>query len=413
MATKAEERRNTITEHLQANPGAHTADQIAEALSLPASETGRALAQLTRSGTIAETEPDVDGTARWTAAEPDEQQGGDEAVAEPDAAATAAAGEGEALDEDTGTDPAPESAAESEVGDPAAESHPESPGAEDDVSEDQADIEADAAASDEAGPDAQTEGTPAADAVEETASGGPEPEASDDESEPDEGEDGDNAEEDESPEPEPVPDPDPAVLLLAAALPRLTGALTLEAVTLGAFRVAGPKQMQTALYSLCALAAHGAVECSDPYSPDDRDRDDKAVWTLLAEPAELDRIAGFVQQADAPESLVCPTCRIEIELPHPADRPSKPEADPKKPRRKPLANGELSGMLQTLIDENPGEVMKSGQFVIELQNDPRFKHRLSKHPSGAIRSALTTLAKNGWLEDLETMPQSYRCREAK
>jgi hypothetical protein len=212
-----------------------------------------------------------------------------------------------------------------------------------------------------------------------------------------------------------VPDPDRAVLLLAGRLAGLDGRIGLEAITLAAFKVAGPKQTETALHALCALADHGAVECSDPYSPDDRDREDKAEWTVTVEADELDRIAAIAQLADAPHATVCPTCNSEITLPHPKGvGRAKSGANERGDGRRRLADGELRQMLITLVKENPGEELKPADFVRELKNDPRFKDRISANPSGAVRAALLAMCKpeNGeWVDLLDRSPQTFRCRE--
>jgi hypothetical protein len=407
MANKAEERRNTITEYLQANPGSHTVDQIAEALSFAASDTARALTQLARTGTITETEPDPHGAARWTAAPTSNATDAESDTAAdteaPEGAETVTA-EAEPAEDDGDADAISAEAAATgtdiEVG-------PETPND---------DAEADAEPTGEA-PTGQTDDPDGTDDEHEDAEPGgeaAEPGEGDTDADADDtgvdDQEPDEEEEEEEEEPELV-DPDPAVLLVAAQLAVVDSPVGLEQVALAAFRIAAPKTVETTLHVLCALAEHGAVECSTPYRPDDRDREGKAEWTVVVEAAELDQIAAVAQLADAPASVECPTCGSETELPHLRGHGRKP-VGPTGKKRSGLANGELRDMLLVLVKENPGEELKPGDFVRELRNDPRFKDRISANPSGAVRSALLAMEKNGWVTDLGIQPLTYRCRDA-
>jgi hypothetical protein len=408
MANKAEERRNTITEYLQANPGSYTVDQIAEALNFAASDTARALTQLARTGTITETEPDLDGAARWTAAPTgNATEAGSDTADDPEAPEEAEPGtaEAEPVEDDGDADAVSAEAAATgtdiEVG-------PETP-SDDAEADAEPTGEADRGQTDDPGStgDEPEDAEPEGDATE-PGEGDTDADADDsgvDDQEPDEEEQGEEEE-----ELEPV-DPDPAVLLVAAQLAAMDSPVGLEQVALAAFRIAAPKTVETTLHVLCALAEHGAVECSTPYRPDDRDREDKAEWTVVVEAAELDRIAAVAQLADAPASVECPTCGSETELPHLRGHGRKP-VGPTGKKRSGLANGELRDMLLVLVKENPGEELKPGDFVRELRNDPRFKDRISANPSGAVRSALLAMEKNGWVTDLGTQPLTYRCRDA-
>ncbi|MCH7229998.1 hypothetical protein L0U85_03860 [Glycomyces sp. L485] len=428
MASKAEQRRNTITEFLESNPGNHTAEAIAEACGLTVADTNRALGQLVKSDVIAETEPNDHGAAQWTLAQAETTE------AETDEAAPKG-------DDAVQTDPAEEdtkseSGLETEPGASGEETASEKSGlpeqgadgqssTREEVTQDGSKTEP-AGSDDPTGPGAVPEGDDQPGETDddgESAGNQHEDEADGIEprtAEPDVHDDGDGAADaaaEGEDEPDSVPDPDPAVLLLAGQLAGIEGPVGLEAITLAAFKVAGPKQTETALHALCALAEHDAVKCSDPFAPDDRDRDDKVTWTVLVKPGELDAIAAVAQLADAPHATVCPTCRTEIALPHPKGvGRTKSGSNGRIDGRRRLADGELRQMLISLIKENPGEELKPGDFVRELKNDPRFADRVSANPSGAVRSALIALERkeNGeWVAEIENrMPLTYRCREA-
>jgi len=411
MATKAEERRTAITEYLQSNPGSHTVDQIAGALSIAASETARALSQLTRAGTIAETESDAAGAAQWSAISSDATEEGDTAAdseapgeTEADTAeAEAAEDNGDVAtigEEATATGPDIEAGPATPIGD--ADTIPEPPG----EAPEHTGPTDDADSTGDGSEDPATEGE-AVESDEGDIDAGPED--SGDDTEPEE-----EAPEEEE-EPEPV-DPDPAVLLVAAQLAVLDSPVGLEQVALAAFRIAAPRTVETTLHVLCALAEHGAVECSTPYRPDDRSRDEKAEWTVAVDATELDRIAAIAQLADAPASVECPTCGSETDLPHLKGHGRRPDG-PGKKRRKGLASGELRDMLIVLVKENPGEELKPNDFVRELRADPRFKDRISANPSGAVRSALASMAdvdKGAWVSLIVgRTPETWRCRDTK
>jgi hypothetical protein len=402
MATKAEQRRTAIKAFLESNGEPCSLDDIVSGCQMPVAEVGRALAALDRSGDVINAEPGPDGNPRWVLKVPDQQDEADNIGPDTNTAEDTTE---EATSAGTQEDSAPVAsetegtAVETPETDSAESGAPAEPVtvAEDAAATEPADDVADEAASTDSG----AEGGNDAEADDAGEAAEPEPESTEEE-------------EEEEAEPEPV-DPDPAVLLIAAQLAVMDGPVTLEQVALAAFRIAAPKTVETTLHVLCALAEHGAVECSTPYRPDDRGRDEKAEWTVTVDAAELDRIAAIAQLADAPASVECPTCGSETELPHLKGHGRKP-VGPGGKKRTGLASGELRDMLIVLIKENPGEELKPNDFVTELRNDPRFKDRISDNPSGAVRSALSGMtdpAKGGWVTDLGIQPLTYRCRGAK
>jgi hypothetical protein len=403
MATKAEQRRTEIKAFLEANAPC-SLDDIVSGCTMPVAEVGRALATLQRSGAVIDAEPGPDGNPRWALPATDEQGDTDNAAPNTDATEEIAGkADGEEARGELGAGQANATQAEESEAAPAASVEPEL----------RTETDSETEHHDVPGTEAPTES--GADDGNDSDSGGLGDDAG---TEPESAETKEAVPEEDDAEPEPEPvDPDPAILLLAAQLARMEGPFSLESITEASFRVTGPKQLETALHALCALADHGAVECSEPYRPDDRDREVKVEWTVAVDSTEMDRLAGIVQLGDAPASIECATCGSELDLPHPKSSRGKAVGTKSGGKeRERLGDGELRAMLMTLIQENPGEEIKPGQFVTELRNDTRFKDKISLSPSGAVRSSLLSLCepKHGaWVVAIEDRtPLTYYCRTA-
>lgn len=166
--------------------------------------------------------------------------------------------------------------------------------------------------------------------------------------------------------------PDPAVLLVARALAGIDGKADLAAITRAAYGAnLNAHTEEATLRALCALGAGGVLTCTNPFAPDDRDEPGTVQWWPLTDDPET--AAGPVRLTDTPLLRPCPTC-----------------ADPASVRPR-LEAGELRDMVATLITERPGGVFKPGDLVKALQNDGRYRHKISREPGGAVRVALRDL----------------------